>query len=146
MKIKILLLTISVLAFGYIALSLLRAYQLNEYGEFTAILWQISIVIIAGLSFGLIIREIVFGIQLQKLAKILNEKQLLLPDTLEKMPSGRTIRSEADERFEHIKLEVEEKPNSWECWFRLGLAYDEAGDRHRARMCMRRAIKLFRSS
>lgn len=146
MKIKILLLTISVLAFGYIALSLLRAFQLNEYGEFTAILWQISIVIIAGLSFGLIIREIVFGIQLQKLAKILNEKQLLLPDTLEKLPSGRTIRSEADERFEHIKLEVEEKPDSWERWFRLGLAYDEAGDRRRARMCMRRAIKLFRSS
>jgi len=146
MKTKILLAGISILSFGYIGLSILRAAQLQSYDDVTGILWQIGIVLIAGISFGLILREIWFGLQLQKLASIMNKEHLLLPDTLEKLPSGRTDRSDADMRFLQMKQEVEASPDRWQSWFRLGLAYDEAGDRRRARESMRKALQLFRSS
>jgi tetratricopeptide (TPR) repeat protein len=146
MKTKILLAVICILSFGYIALSMLRAAQLQSYEDVTGIFWQIGIVLIAGISFGLILREIWFGLQLQKLASIMNKENLLLPDTLEKLPSGRTDRSDADRRFLQMKQEVQSSPNRWQSWFRLGLAYDEAGDRRRARECMRKALQLFRSS
>lgn len=112
----------------------------------TTVVWQIGIVLIAGISFGLIIREILFGIQMQKLARLMNQEQMLLPDTLSKLPSGRTERSEADARFSMIQLEVEQQPENWKGWFRLGLAYDEAGDRRRARASMRHSLRLFRQS
>ena len=146
MKTKILLIVISVLSLGYISLSVLRAIQLQSYEDATGVLWQIGIVVIAGLSFGLIVREIVFGIQMQKLARIMNDEQRLLPDTLKKLPSGRTERNDADARFLEVKAEVERFPEQWQGWFRLGLAYDESGDRRRARESMRRSLRLFRRS
>lgn len=146
MKTKFLLITISVLSLGYIVLSFLRAVQLQSYEHVTGVLWQIGIIVIAGLSFGLILREIMFGVQMQKLAHIMNQEQQLLPDTLKKLPSGRTEREDADARFLEVKSEVERFPERWQGWFRLGLAYDEAGDRRRARESMRRSLRLFRRS
>jgi len=146
MKTKILLTTIVMLSFGYVLLSLVRAIQISSYDDVTTVVWQIGIVLIAGISFGLIIREILFGIQMQKLARLMNQEQMLLPDTLSKLPSGRTERSEADARFSMIQLEVEQQPENWKGWFRLGLAYDEAGDRRRARASMRHSLRLFRQS
>jgi hypothetical protein len=134
------------LSFGYVLLSLVRAIQISSYDDVTTVVWQIGIVLIAGISFGLIIREILFGIQMQKLARLMNQEQMLLPDTLSKLPSGRTERSEADARFSMIQLEVEQQPENWKGWFRLGLAYDEAGDRRRARASMRHSLRLFRQS
>ena len=134
------------LSFGYVLLSLVRAIQISSYDDVTTVVWQIGIVLIAGISFALIIREILFGIQMQKLARLMNQEQMLLPDTLSKLPSGRTERSEADARFSIIQLEVEQQPENWKGWFRLGLAYDEAGDRRRARASMRHSLRLFRQS
>jgi hypothetical protein len=141
MKTKILLTTIVMLSFGYVLLSLVRAIQISSYDDVTTVVWQIGIVLIAGISFGLIIREILFGIQMQKLARLMNQEQMLLPDTLSKLPSGRTERSEADARFSMIQLEVEQQPENWKGWFRLGLAY-----RRRARASMRHSLRLFRQS
>lgn len=146
MKTKILLITIVVLSFGYISLSIVRAIQISSYEDFSSVLWQIGIVLIAGISLGLIVREILFGIQMQKLARLMNEEQMLLPDTLSKLPSGRTERTEADARFSMIQEEVERQPENWKGWFRLGLAYDEAGDRRRARAAMRQSLRLFKQS
>lgn len=146
MKTKILLTTISILSLGYISLSIFRVIQLSNYDDMTAVLWQVGIVLIAGISLGLIVREILFGIQLQKLARIMNEDERLLPDILPKLPSGRTEQSGADERFRQIQSEVEQYPDSWQNWFRLGLAYDEAGDRRRARESMRYSLKLYKQS
>lgn len=146
MKTKILLITIVVLSLGYISLSIVRAIQISSYEDFSSVLWQIGIVLIAGISLGLIVREILFGIQMQKLARLMNEEQMLLPDTLSKLPSGRTERKEADVRFSMIQEEVERQPENWKAWFRLGLAYDEAGDRRRARAAMRQSLRLFKQS
>ena len=39
---------------------------------------------------------------------------------------------------------AEASPDDWRAWLRLGLAYDMAGDRRRARAAVRRAITLSR--
>ena len=144
MKTRVFLVIISLLSFSYIALALLRAFQLGVYDGVTGVFWQVAIVLVAGISFGLILREIVFGVQLQKLARIMNEETLLLPDTLKKLPSGRTQYSDANTRFFEMKEELDQYPERWQSWFRLGLAYDEAGDRRRARESMRHAVALYK--
>ena len=44
-----------------------------------------------------------------------------------------------------IRAAVEAEPESWQAWYRLGWAYDAAGDRRRARGALRRAVALERS-
>ena len=61
------------------------------------------------------------------------------------LPSGRVERAAADEAFPQFQTEVETSPDSWEAWYRLGLAYDACGDRRRARGAIRRAIALSRT-
>jgi Flp pilus assembly protein TadD len=41
-----------------------------------------------------------------------------------------------------VRTRVEADPDSWARWFELAVAYDNAGDRKRARSAMRRAIAL----
>ncbi|WP_312678621.1 tetratricopeptide repeat protein, partial [Microbacterium sp.] len=43
------------------------------------------------------------------------------------------------------RADVEQHPSDWRAWFRLGLAYDGAGDRTRARQAIRKAIALART-
>ena len=37
---------------------------------------------------------------------------------------------------------VEDAPDDWRAWFRLGLAYDACGDRRRARQAVRKASRM----
>jgi Flp pilus assembly protein TadD len=66
-------------------------------------------------------------------------------DDLARRPSGRVERAAADEVFARRRAEAEAAPDDWRSWFRLGIAYDDAGDRRRAREAMRRAITLSQS-
>jgi Flp pilus assembly protein TadD len=43
-----------------------------------------------------------------------------------------------------VRAAVEAAPDDWGSWFRLGFAYDAAGDRKRARESLRRAARLHR--
>ena len=57
-------------------------------------------------------------------------------------PSGRVLREDADAVFPAYRADVEAHPDDWRAWYRLGLAYDAAGDRRRARAAVRQAIRL----
>ena len=52
------------------------------------------------------------------------------------------MREDADAVFPTYRAAVEANPDDWRAWYRLGLAYDAAGDRRRAREAVRRAIRL----
>jgi hypothetical protein len=91
-----------------------------------------------------LIRELLFGAQTQRMAKILEAEGGLPVDDLPRTPAGRIVRSAADERFPAYQAEVENDPENWRSWFRLSCAYDAAGDRTRARRAMRDAARLFR--
>ncbi|HBU42427.1 MAG TPA: hypothetical protein DEB57_06045, partial [Microbacterium sp.] len=68
-----------------------------------------------------------------------------LPDDLVAVrPSGRVVRADGDALFPRFKADVESAPDDWRAWYRLGIVYDAAGDRRRARAAARTAIRLER--
>ncbi|WP_159802277.1 tetratricopeptide repeat protein [Arthrobacter zhaoguopingii] len=90
-----------------------------------------------------LIRELLFGAQTERMAKVLEAEGGLPVDDLPRTPAGRIVRAAADERFPQYQAEVENDPENWRSWFRLSCAYDAAGDRTRARKAMRDAARLF---
>lgn len=103
--------------------------------------------VIAIVLFGMwaLVRELRFGASTEKLARILESEGLLPEDNLPRI-RGRIDRDAADRDFEIYRAETESAPENWRSWYRLGLAYDAAGDRKRARAALRDAITLYRAS
>jgi tetratricopeptide (TPR) repeat protein len=112
-------------------------------GEPVAVLLGVGVLLLPLLGLGLVWREIVFGRRTAELASALEEQGGLPVDDLPRRASGRVDRAAADEAFGARQAEVEAAPASWQAWYRLGLAYDDAGDRTRARAAVRRAIELY---
>jgi hypothetical protein len=84
--------------------------------------------------------EVRFGRATERLARRMPEDEDE-EEPLPRLPSGRVDRDAADARFARRKAEVEAVPDDWRAWFRLARAYDDAGDRRRARAAMRTAIE-----
>ncbi|HEU5267545.1 MAG TPA: hypothetical protein VFU35_12640, partial [Jatrophihabitans sp.] len=83
------------------------------------------------------VSEIRFGLATERLAR------QLPPDDAEPVPrtaAGRVDRVAADAAFVRRRAAVEAAPDDWRRWYRLAQAYDDAGDRRRARAAMRTAI------
>lgn len=93
----------------------------------------------------LLIRELLFGTGMQKMARQLEAEGGLPEDTLARTPGGRIDRADADAHFEEFKSQAEADLENWRVWYRLSLAYDASGDRRRARSAMRKALTLFRT-
>ncbi|MCY0904715.1 hypothetical protein [Arthrobacter sp. H14-L1] len=93
-----------------------------------------------------LVRELLFGARMERLAKILEAEGGLPVDDLPRTPGGRIVRAAADAEFAKYQLEAEAAPENWRSWFRLSCAYDASGDRTRARKTMRAAITMFRAA
>lgn len=85
-----------------------------------------------------VVAEIRFGLATERLGRQLDD---LPEDELPRTPAGRVERVAADARFAQRRAEVEAAPEDWRRWYRLAVAYDDAGDRRRARAAMRTAIE-----
>ena len=90
----------------------------------------------------LVAAELRFGMRVARLARRLEAEGGLPLDDLPRQPSGRVDRAAADVAFERRRDEVAAAPRDWRPWYRLAVAYDDAGDRRRAREAMRRAVAL----
>jgi hypothetical protein len=112
-------------------------------GDPVAVVLGVGVLVLPVLGLALVWREIVFGRRSAELAAALEAEGGLPVDDLPRRPSGRVERSAADEAFSSRQAEVEAQPDSWRAWYRLALAYDDAGDRSRARAAVRRAIELY---
>jgi hypothetical protein len=88
----------------------------------------------------LVVAELRFGVATQRLAERLDEQGVPVEPEPDRLPSGRVDRDAADAVFAQRRAEVEQSPDDWRAWYRLALAYDDAGDRRRARAAMRTAI------
>jgi hypothetical protein len=106
----------------------------------------ITVIVIAMVGAWALWRSLVFGIHMQTLARELERDGGLPVDDVPRRPSGRADREAADARFEQRRSEAEAAPDDWRVWFRLAVAYDDAGDRSRARAAARTAISLHRAS
>lgn len=128
----------------YLALVGWRAVQFVQTGEPVAVVMGVSLIVLPALAAWAIWRELQFGVRSQRLVRRLEDEgglDLGMP----LRPSGRPERAAADDAFPAFRDAVESDPDSWRAWLRLGLAYDAAGDRRRARRAVRRAIELERA-
>lgn len=133
-------LALYLLLVGYQGLSLVRT------GEPIGIALGAAIAVLPLIGGYVVWREVRFGATAEALAAELQAAGRWPTEQLPTRPSGRPERAAADDLFATRRREVEADPESWQAWYRLGLAYDDAGDRRRARAAIRRAIALHHSS
>jgi cytochrome c-type biogenesis protein CcmH/NrfG len=128
----------------YLVLAGQRATLFLMSGEPIAIAIGIALLVLPVLGAWALTRELLFGVRSQQLADRLSAEGQLPAADLPLRPSGRPERAAADAQFPAFRDAVEQAPEDWRAWFRLGLAYDASGDRRRARQAVRQAIALFR--
>lgn len=117
-----------------------RAWLLLTSGEPVAALLGVALLALPVIGVWVVGRELQFGWRTAELGRQLEQRGRLPEDDLPRRPSGRVEREAADARFAERQREVELSPDDWTAWYRLAIAYDDAGDRRRARQAMRTAI------
>jgi hypothetical protein len=125
------------------------AYQgvvMISTGVPVAIVMGLALIVLPVVGAWALWREIAFGINSTKLVNIIQAEGSLPGDDVPHRPSGKPVRADADKEFPTYAAAVEETPESWRAWCRLGLAYDASGDRKRARAAIRTAIALHKSN
>lgn len=142
MKTRVAVAVMTVLLLLYIVLAGQRAVVLLSSGEGVGIAMGVALIVLPIIALWAIGRELWFGVRAQKLGEILDAEGALPDEEIDVRPSGRATRDDADALFPAYRADVEERPDDWRSWYRLGLAYDAAGDRRRAREAVRRAIAL----
>lgn len=128
---------------AYLLLVGVRAVALIRTGEPVAIGLGVAVLALPVLGAWLLWRELAFGFGMQRMGRALADEDGLPEADLPLLPSGRVDRDAADARFAERRAEVEAAPGDWRAWYRLGIAYDDARDRKRARAAMRHALTLF---
>ncbi len=126
----------------YIVLVGQRAWLLLASGQPVAIAMGAALVVLPIVAVWALGRELWFGWRAEQLGTRLEREDALPADDVAVRPSGRVEREDADAVFPAYRAEVEADPDDWRAWFRLGIAYDAAGDRRRARGAVRTAIRL----
>jgi hypothetical protein len=119
------------------------AWQLIADGDLVATVMGLAILVLPVIGVWVLVRELQFGARTAELGAALEASGGLPEDDLPTRPSGRVGREAADARFRERQLEVEAAPDDFGAWFRLSVAYDDAGDRRRARAAMRTAIEKY---
>lgn len=114
-------------------------------GDLTSVVLGLAVLVFPVVGAALVWREISFGRDAQALASYLEQRSALPPDDLPRRPSGRVDKDAARAAFDDVHAAVSEDPDDPALWYRLGLAYDDLGDRRAARQSVRRAIAVWRS-
>ncbi|OAZ39060.1 hypothetical protein A9Z40_10245 [Microbacterium arborescens] len=145
MSARILTLIMAALLALYIVFVAQRAVLLVMTGEPVGVVMGVALIVLPVIAAWALWRELAFGAGASRLGRRLEQESALPEESLDLSPSGRPDRAEADALFPRYREAVEDAPEDWRAWFRLGLAYDGAGDRRRARQAVRTAISLERA-
>ena len=119
-----------------------RGVLLVRTGDPVAVALGLAVLVLPVVAAVVVVRELRFGGATQRMARELEADGGLPVDDLPRRPSGRMVREAADATFARRRAEVEAAPEDWRAWYRLAVAYDDAGDRRRAREAMRYAARL----
>lgn len=142
MSARIGVVVMAVLLAVYIGLVGQRAVLLVLSGDAVGITMGVALIVLPLLAVWALGRELWFGVRAQQLAARLEQDDALPDDEVMVRPSGRVVRADGDAVFPRYRADVEAHPDDWRAWYRLGLAYDAASDRRRAREAVRTAIRL----
>lgn len=129
----------------YIGLVAQRGVLLLQSGEPIGIAMGVALFALPVIAAWALGRELWFGVRAQQVGRRLEAEGAVPTEDIALRPSGRPQREGADALFPAYRAAVEAAPEDWRAWYRLGLAYDGAGDRRRARGAIRRAIALERT-
>lgn len=132
---------IAVLLVLYIVVIGQRAVAFIATGLAVGIAIGVALVVVGLIGLLLLVLELRFGFRITRLAKRLEAEGGTPDDEVPLRPSGRVDRAAADALFPKYRDAVEAAPEDWRAWFRLGVVYDAAGDRRRARSAMRTALQ-----
>jgi hypothetical protein len=135
-------LVMSALVVMYLVLVAERSVALIMSGDPIGTLIGTLMVFLPAVAFWGIYMELRFGLRIEKLGKVLMEENAWPNFPFEFRPSGRPTKESAQAVFDTYREMTQKDEDNWRSWFTLGLAYDAAGDRPRARAAMRRAIAL----
>ncbi|MCX4746388.1 tetratricopeptide repeat protein [Kitasatospora sp. NBC_01287] len=116
--------------------------QLIATGKLFGIGIGICAFIIPGIGVWFLRQTVRFGRTTEAMSRELEAEGGLPVDELRRTSGGRIDRASADEVFAKRRTEAEAEPGDWRVWFRLAVAYADAGDTPRARKTMHHAIKL----
>lgn len=130
----------------YVVLVGQRAVLLLVSGDGIGITLGVALIVLPLLATWAVGRELWFGWRADVLGRRLEGEDALPTEDVAVRPSGRVVRADGDAVFPQYRADAEANPDDWRAWYRLGLAYDAAGDRRRAREAVRRAIRLERTS
>lgn len=144
MKTRVMVAILAILLVLYIVLVGYRAVVLLGTGEPVGIAMGAALIVLPVVGVWALWREIAFGVGAERLGVRLETEGGLPPEQVATRESGRPLRDAADELFPKYRDEAEAAPDDWRSWYRLGLVYDGAGDRRRARAAIRQAIRLAR--
>lgn len=133
-----------VLTLVYVALLANTGFKLIGMDSAVAKAMGSLILVFPILAIWLTFMEFRFAVQLEKLTDKISAEGNFPQLDLEYRPSGRATKASAALVFEEYAKKVAADEDNYLSWFALGLAYDAAGDRRRARAAMRRALKLKR--
>lgn len=140
MKGRIAVVVMAVLLGLYLVLVGQRAVMFVLTGEPIAIVIGIALVLLPIVGAWALARELLFGFAAERLGRRLEAEGGLPTEEFPARPSGRLDRDAVDAAFPAFRSAVEDAPDDWRTWYRLGLAYEGAGDRRRARSAIREAI------
>ncbi len=124
----------------YIGLVGQRAVAFVATGQPIGIGIGVALFVVAAIGALLLVLEVRFGLRITRLGARLEREGATPDDVVPVRPSGRPTREAADELFPRYRDAVEADPEDWRDWYRLGIVYDAAGDRKRARAAMRTAL------
>jgi cytochrome c-type biogenesis protein CcmH/NrfG len=144
MRSRIAVIVMAVLLGLYLVLVGQRAVLFVLTGEPVAIAIGVALIVLPIVGAWALTRELLFGFAAERLGRRLESDGALPTEEFAARPSGRLDRDAVDAAFPAYRTAVEQAPEDWRAWYRLGLAYDGAGDRRRARAAVREAIRLER--
>ena len=130
----------------YLVLVGWRAVLFLQSGAVVGVAIGVALLVLPLIGIWALVLEVTFGSRSARLVRLLEASGELPVETLPIRASGRPVRDAADADFPQYRDAVDAAPEDWKAWFRLGLAYDAAGDRKRARGAIRTAIALERAA
>lgn len=143
MRTKVIVAILVVAVCVYMAIVGYHGLLLIATGDPVGIILGSSVLILPAMGCYVLWRELQFGNRSAQLAEELERQGHWPTEVLPTRPSGRPRRDAADALFQIRRIEAERAPDDWRAWYRLGLAYEDAGDRKRARQAIRHSIALY---
>lgn len=126
----------------YIILVGQRAVVMLETGDPVVVAMGVALIVFPLIAVWGIARELLFGRDAERLGARLEAEGALPEEDVAVYVSGRVRREDGEALFPTYRAAVEAAPADWRAWYRLGIVYDAAGDRRRARSAIREAIRL----